>query len=92
MRSAVTQGGFGLLGDSAESFRIVNRDVGQHFAVDLHLGAIHSIDQAAVRKPVQTRSSINPGDPERPELALALPTIPIRVLARLDDSLLRGLE
>ena len=67
-------------------------DIGQHLAVDLHLGTVHSIDQAAVGQTVQTRCRIDPRNPERSELALALATVPIRVLACLDDSLLGCLE
>jgi hypothetical protein len=90
--AALRQTGFRLFSNRTESFRIMHRDIREHFAVYLDLSQIQTIDQAAIGQSVQTSSRIDARDPQCAELALALTTIPVGVLAGLDNGLLGGLE
>jgi hypothetical protein len=80
---------FGLGSNSAESFRIVNRNIRQYLPVDFHFRAIHAIDQLAIRQSVQSGSCIDSGDPKCPKLPFALSTVSVLVLASLDYGLHR---
>jgi hypothetical protein len=70
----------------------VHGKFGENLAVDLDAGLQQSIDQAAVRQVMQTRSRIDAGDPQCAELALLGATVAVGVLARLDDRLLGSAE
>src|SRR5690606_8623471 len=68
---------------------VVDGDVGKNLAIDLDVGAPQTIHEPAVRQPVRPRGRVDPHDPQRAELTLALPAIAVRILAGLDDGLLR---
>jgi len=73
-------------------FRIVYCNVRQHFAINLDLGFVQAVYQAAVGQTVQTSRRVDTRDPQRTKLALALATITVGVLTGFDDRLLGGLE
>ena len=66
----------------------MHRDIRENLAVNLDLGLVQAIDQAAVGQTVQAGRRVDTRDPELPELPLALAPIAIRVLAGLDNRLL----
>src|SRR4249920_2861449 len=77
-------------GDRGEALLIEHRDVREDLAVDFDLRAAEAVHEPAIRQAVRACGRVDSRDPERAELALAHPTVAERVLARLDDSLLRG--
>src|SRR6478672_9489994 len=82
-----------LFGDrrkGGEALLIEHRDVREDLAVDFDLRAAEAVHEPAIRQAVRACGRVDSRDPERAELALAHPTVAERVLARLDDSLLRG--
>ena len=67
-----------FLGDFCEfreSFRVVDRYLGEHLPVDLDIGLLQSIDEPAVAQSVNPGRCVDPGDPELPEISLACPTV-----------------
>src|SRR5690606_31193629 len=80
---------FGRSGERREPLLVVDGDVGKNLAIDLDLGAPETVHEPAVGQPVCARGRVDPRDPQRAELALALTAVAIRVLAGLDDRLLR---
>ena len=67
----------------------MHRDVGEHLAVDLEAGQLEAGDQLAVRQAVNARSRVDARDPQRAQVALLGAAVAVRVLAGLDDRLLR---
>ncbi len=84
---ACLQRGFGLFHDLVECARVADRNVGQHFAVETYAGLGKAMDEASVRDPARSRSSIDPLDPETAEVPLAGPAIAVGVLEILLDPL-----
>src|SRR5690606_31409272 len=68
---------------------ILHREVRQDLAVDRQSGCIQSSDQLAVRQAVDARFGVDARDPERSHVPLVCLAVPIGILARLDDGLLR---
>jgi hypothetical protein len=66
----------------------VHGDVREHLAVDLDAGLVQTVDDAAVRQPIQARRGIDTRDPQGAEFALVLPPVAVGVLSGLDDGLL----
>src|SRR6478672_11493519 len=83
------QRGLHLLDDLRERGGIVIGDGGQHFAVDLDLGLLQPVDEAAVGEAVVAHRGVDALDPQAPEVALLVPTVAIGVLQRLLQPLLR---
>ena len=69
-----------------ERFFVVHRKVCQYASIQRHISPLEAIDQTAVGQPVSTRLRVDTGDPQRAELALALPTIAIGILPCFGDS------
>ena len=67
----------------------MDSDVRKDLAVDFNARELQPVDESAVTQAVETCRRVDPCDPQRSELALALTPIAIRVLAGLDDRLLR---
>src|SRR4051812_35372428 len=65
-------GCFRLFGQLAEARRILQGDVGKHFAVELDAGLLQSVDEVAVGKAVQAGGGADADDPDRAVLALLL--------------------
>ena len=68
--------------------------VGQHLAVDLDAGQAQPVDEAAVgqRLVMAAHCGINPLDPQRTEVALAVLAVAGRILVGLVDGLRGDLE
>src|SRR5882672_7518933 len=84
--------GLCLLRDARKRIRLIYGEVGKHLAIDFDLGLLEAVDDLAVAQSEFTRGGVDAGDPERAEIALLGAAIPIRVLAGLDDGLLRSAE
>src|SRR5438067_7268932 len=78
-----------LAGDFVESRLVANGEVREHLAVDVDVGALQARHERAVAHAELAHRGVDAGDPERPELALLLPAVAIRVLPRLHQRLLR---
>ena len=75
-----------------ERFLVVHRKVCQYTSIQRHISPLEAINKTAVGQPVSTRLRVDAGDPQRAELALALPTIAIGILPCLGDCLLGNPE
>src|SRR6185503_4283421 len=73
-----------------EAFVVVYCDVGEDLAIDVDLRERQPVHQAAVRQPVRARRGVDTRDPQSAELALTHAAVAERVLAGLDDGLLRS--
>src|SRR6516164_8783125 len=58
------------LGDRSKALRVGHGDVGQHLAVQRHLGLGQPSDEAAVAQPREAGRGIDPDDPQRAEVTL----------------------
>jgi len=86
----LSESGFSLFSDSAESSRIMNSNIGQHLAVQVDLGSFQSVNKSAVGQAMQTSRRINARNPQSTELALTLATVTISILTGFDYSLFGG--
>src|SRR4051812_32601110 len=68
-------GFLGSLGKSAERLWIVDRDVGQHLAVQLDAALAQAGHELAVGDALAPCRSVDADDPERAEVALAGPPV-----------------
>src|SRR5690606_24698174 len=80
---------FGRGGERRKPLLVVDGDVGQDLPIDFDVGAPQAVHEPTVRQAVGARRGVDPRDPERAELPLALTAVAVRVLAGLDDGLLR---
>src|SRR5215471_1591934 len=71
---------------------VAHRQVGEHFAVDLHTGLAEPEHEPVVRQPALASGRVDPRDPEPPEVPLALAPVAERVGQRVQDRLVRGPE
>src|SRR5690606_28293134 len=62
---------------------------GENLPIDLDVGAPQAVHEPAVRQAVGARRGVDPRDPKRAELPRALTAVAVRILAGLDDRLLR---
>src|SRR5919198_2836917 len=77
----------GSLGKSAKRLRIVDRDIGEHLAVDLHAGLVQAVDQLRVAHALATRGRVDADDPQAPEVALSAAPVAIGVATRANHLL-----
>jgi hypothetical protein len=77
-----------LLDDRGKCRFIPNSEIGQHFPVEPNVSVMQTRDETAVGHPMLTHGSVDPGNPETTEHALAVAAIAIGVLACAHDSLL----
>src|SRR6185437_2802552 len=81
--------GLRLLRDRGKRRSVMDRDVRQNLAVDLHTRLAQTVDDPSVGQAVETRCRVDARNPERAELALLLAPVAVGILPRLDDGLLR---
>ena len=65
--------------DSLESFRVVQGQVGQDFAVDFDTGLVQLVDEHAVRHVVFTDGCVDTDDPQGSEVTLLVPSVAVSV-------------
>src|SRR5690606_36251687 len=65
----------------------VHGQVSEDLAVDLDLGPLEAVDEAAVGQALLPRGGVDPGDPQAPEVALALAAVPVLVPQRVHHGL-----
>src|SRR5215471_6319970 len=71
---------------------VAHRQVGEHFAVDLHTGLAEPEHEPVVRQTTLTGGGVDPRDPQPPEVPLALTPVAERVGERVQDRLVGGPE
>jgi hypothetical protein len=64
--NTLCQGGY-----CRKSLRITHGHIGQHLSIQANPGFFHTVDQAAVSRPVQMRCGIDPRDPLAAQLTPA---------------------
>src|SRR5690606_1785690 len=67
---------------------LVDREFGEHAAVDRHAGQVQTLDEAVVGQAVGAGTSVDALDPQTTEVALALAAVAVRVDQRVGDLLL----
>src|SRR5690606_23096502 len=67
---------------------VVDRQLRQNLAVNLHLGGLQALDESVVGHAVGASRGVDPGDPELPEVALTRPAVPVGVVERMQRLLL----
>src|SRR5690606_8825263 len=82
------QGLLGRLDEGDEGRRLVDRELGEHAAVNLNACKTETLDEAVVRDAVLASSGVDALDPEATEVALALATVTVCVNQRVGDLLL----
>src|SRR6478609_4232731 len=80
----------GHLHQCGERTGIGDGEVGEDLAIDLDLGELQPVDEAAVAGAVLAARRVDALDPQLAEVALARPAIPVRVLQRVHDLLVGG--
>src|ERR1044072_2509130 len=78
-----------LCGDGGERGRVVDRDVGEHLAVELDVRLADAGEELVVGEPLLPRGRVDADDPEPPEDALLVLAVPVGVDVGLHDLLLR---
>src|SRR3982074_1892336 len=84
----VREAGFDLAGDFCESRLVEHRQVREHLAVDLDIGALQARHERAVGHSELAHRRVDAGDPQRAERALLLPAVTVSVLPGLHPRLL----
>jgi len=74
----------GQIGQLREDPGIMDGNVGQHFAVNLHIGHFQAMYQLTVVEAIQPRRGIDAGNPQAAEIALAVTPIAKGVEERLE--------
>src|SRR3954454_23628955 len=75
--------------ESAKAIGVVDRDVGEHLAVHVDLGLLEAVDQLRVAHALLSGGGVDPGDPQPPEVPLAIAPVTVRIGIRAHDLLLR---
>ena len=74
---------FGLFGEYTEGNLLMHRKISQHAPVYFDRRLLEAGDKQAIRQTVFARRCVDPDDPERTELPLALASVAVRILALL---------
>src|SRR5664279_172843 len=85
-------GALGDLDDPPEGGGIANGEVGQHLAVDLDIRLLQALDEPSVGDTVQAGGRVDPDDPQRAHLALALLAVAGRIRERVKECLAGRLD
>src|ERR1700722_320276 len=80
-----------LVGQCGEACRIVDREIGQDFAIQLDSRHLQSVNELGIARAIQLGCSANPDDPKRAKLTLFLATANVGELKAAFDSFLRCL-
>jgi len=75
-----------------EAISIENRQLGQHFAVELDVGFFQVSGETRVGSPVDAGGGVDAGNPEATEIAFATAAIAIGVAQGFHHLLVRGAE
>src|SRR3954447_5554251 len=81
----------GCLHESAERLGVAHGDVGQNLAVQLDSGQLEPVHELRVAHAVELGGSVDAGDPQATEVALAVAAVAVGVRLRLDEGFLRPL-
>ena len=73
--------------ETGERLVVGDRQVGEDLAVDLDASQSQALDEPVVRHAVRAGGGVDPGDPQLPEVTLAVPAVPVRVLHRVQHLL-----
>jgi hypothetical protein len=79
-------------GHGGEAGGIGDGQLGQHLAVQAHVGPLEAADQLAVAEAVHAGGGVDPGDPEAAEVTLAAATVAVGIAEGLHDPLVGGAE
>jgi len=75
-----------------ERVRITHSQICQHLAVEQDPVFLHTVYQATVGSPIQPGCRIDPCDPQSPQIALACPTVSIRIPQAFQHGFIRPPE
>jgi hypothetical protein len=67
---------------------VSHREIGQHFAINLDVGSLQPLDEAAVRDAIHTRGCVDPDDPKSAEIALSRLAVSVGVRKRSHERLM----
>src|ERR1700689_188240 len=81
----------GDLGETSEGVCVAHGDVGEHLAVELDAGQLEAVHQLRVAHAVDPRGGVDAGDPQAPEIALAVAPVAVGVGVCLEQGLLGAL-
>ena len=85
----VGDGCFRLVANLRERFRVVDRDFGKHFPVDLDVGEFQTMHQTRVGKVVHAGSGVDTRDPDLAHVSFQFPTVVVCVFERMHYLLVR---
>src|SRR6185503_14030415 len=85
---SVREACFDLTGDLGERGLVAYREIGQHLAVDLDVGALQARHEDAIAQAMLAHRSVDAGDPQRAEGTLLVAAIAVGILPRLHQRLL----
>src|SRR5699024_5122755 len=83
------QVGLGDIDQRTERLRVVDSQFREHRPVDLDTAATQPLDEPVVGEVVLPSGSVDPGDPQAPEVSLADTSVTVGVDQRVGDLLLR---
>ena len=66
-----------LFEDGGKSFRIAHSHVGKHLTIDRNICLAQGVDQPAVSSAVQSSGSVDAGNPQPAQVALAVAAIAV---------------
>src|SRR5947209_19446521 len=78
----------GALGKTSKGLRVADGDVGEDLAVELDLGEPEPVHELAVAESLPPRRGADAGDPQAPEVALAVAAATVGVRIGLEELLL----
>ncbi len=70
---------FGQVGQLSECFFVIDSQISQHFAVDVHARLFQAVHQFVVGKAVHTGGGIDPGNPEPTKVAFSLAPVTVGI-------------
>src|SRR6516165_1893716 len=72
-------------GDRLKRLGLADRDVGQHLAVEIEPGELYAVHELRISEAVLARAGIDPLDPQRTKVALAVTPVAVGIAQRLLD-------
>src|SRR3954453_8987270 len=67
----------GAFGESAEGVGVADGDVREHLSIQLDAGLLEAEHELGVRHALTPRGGVDPGDPQAPEVPLAVAPVPV---------------